>query len=84
MAAGKAKCSVVISAEKGLKMRQRVIFAKDAPHAPAEILAAEVELMLLEFGKLIDKGLVDNKALIAIDSRRLILLCANAWLQILR
>ena len=81
MAAGKAKCSVVISAEKRLKMRQGVAFAKYAPHAPAVILAAEIKLMLLEFGKLIDKGLVDNKALIAIGSRRFVLLRAYACLQ---
>ena len=65
-------------------MRQRVLFSEQTPDAVSEVGTIVVKLNGFHLGKLFNQGFVDDKLLVAILSRRLVLMLADALLQKLR
>ena len=84
MTAREMERAVVMLQEHWLKVRQRVLLAKQTPDAVAEVGMAVVKLNGLHLGKLLNQGFVDDKPLVAVLSRRLVLMLADALLQELR
>ena len=84
MAAGEVKRSVVELQEERLKVSQRVLFAEQAPDTFSEVGITIVKLDDLHFGKLRNQGFIDDEVLLAVLSRRLVLMFADALPQELR
>lgn len=74
----------VMLREKRGEVGNGVVLAKKSPNTLPVIWRATVELHGFKFGKLIDQRLVDYQSLIAVRSRRLVLMLADALLQKLR
>lgn len=70
--------------EERAEVGQRVVVAKQSPHAFLIIRCAAIKLHGLELRKLRNQGLVDHQPLVAVSSWRLILMLADALLQKLR
>ena len=81
MTAWKVERAAVVLQEERLKVRQRVLLAKQTPDAVFEVGIAIVKLDGLHFGKLINQGFVNDEILLAVLSWRLVLMLAYALLQ---
>lgn len=68
----------VVLEEEGFVVGQRVARAEDAPDAVAVGGGVVVPLVLLQPGKLVDEGLVDDEVLAAVGTRGLVFVGAEA------
>ena len=84
MTAGEVERAIVVLQKERLKMRQRVLFAEQAPDTVLEVGMAIVKLDSLHFVKLLNQGFIDDEVLVAVLSWRLVLMLADALLQELR
>ena len=82
--AGEMVRPAVMLQEERFKVRQRVLFTKQSPDAVFTVWTASVKLYLLQFCKLPYQCFVNDKMLLAIHARRLILMLADALTQKLR
>ena len=62
------KTMIVMFQEHRFKMRQRILFAKQAPDAVSAIRIAIVELNGLQFSKFFNQSFVDDEMLVAVLS----------------
>lgn len=65
-------------------MSQRVLFTKQPPNSVFVIGITIVELNSFQFSKLLYQGIVDNKFLVAVTSKRFVFMLTNALFQKLR
>ena len=65
-------------------MCQRVLFTEQSPNSVFEVGIAVAELNSLHFCKLFNQGLINDKVLIAVPSRRFVLMFTNTLFQKLR
>ena len=62
-------------------MGDAVVLAKKSPYAVFVIWVAAIKLYGFQFGKLLNQRLVNDQPLIAVPSRRLVFVLADALLQ---
>ena len=75
---GEVETIIVMFQEQRFKMRQCVLFTKQAPDAVFELGITGVELNCLQSGKLFNQGFVDNEVLVAVLPWGLVLMVADA------
>ena len=61
MTAGEVERAIVVLQKERLKMRQRVLFAEQAPDTVLEVGMAIVKLDSLHFAKLLNQGFIDDE-----------------------
>ena len=81
MTTGEVERAVVVLQEERFKVRQCVLFAEQAPDVVLEVGAAVVKLDGLHFGELLNQGFINDEILVAVLSRRLVLMLADALFQ---
>ena len=75
---GEVETIIVMFQKQRFKMRQCVLFTKQAPYAVFELGITGVELNCLQSGKLFNQGFVDNKVLVAVLPWGLVLMVSDA------
>ena len=72
MAAWEVERMVIMFQEERLKMSQRILFAKQSPDMVFAVTkVTAIKLDALQFGKLLNQSIINNKLLIPIPSGRL-------------